>query len=115
MAAKVGVPAGVIRSTMLSENGELLDDQAESRGVIPTARPRARRLASTEKGHARNLVIPDSLYDRLCLYAQRTRIKVEAKAAGKKPVERYRSLTVSEAACNILERGLPKLRIVEDE
>jgi len=115
MAARGLVPVGVIRSTMPPENGELLDDQAESRGVIPTAKPRTRRLR-TEKGHARNLVIPDSLYDRLCLYAQRTRVKVEIKAApGKKPIERSRSLTVSEAACAVLDRGLPKLRIVEDE
>jgi len=105
---------------MPRENGELADDQAESRGVIPTAKPRARRVKSTEKGHARNLVIPDSLYDRLCLYAQKTRVKVESKAdaratPGKTPAPRYRSLTVSEALCEMLERGLPKLRIVEDE
>jgi len=105
---------------MPRENGELADDQAESRGVIPTAKPRARRIKTAEKGHARNLVIPDSLYDRLCLYAQRTRVKVEGKpdartASGRTPAPRYRSLTVSEAVCEMLERGLPKLRIVEDE
>lgn len=115
MAARAVVPDGIIRSTMPPDNGEPPDDHQESRGVIPTAKPRARRLPSTEKGHARNLVIPDSLYDRLCLYAQRTKIKVEVKTAGKKPTERTRSLTVSEAVCAILERGLPKLRLVEDE
>jgi hypothetical protein len=99
---------------MPPENGEL-DEQTEGRGVIPTARPRTRRLANTEKGHARNLVMPDSLYDRLCLYAQRTKVKVEIRTGPGRKIERLRSLTVSEAACVILERGLPKLRIAEDE
>jgi hypothetical protein len=49
-----------------------------------------------EKSHCRKLTLPDSLFDRLQLYA----IK--------------KQMTVSAAAADVLHRNLPKLRIADE-
>jgi len=105
-----------VESTLPEPNGEPSEDQAaESRGDQPGRRSRARGGQTGEKGRSRNLVIPDSLYDVLCLYARRTKIKVreERRVNGRVEKALYRSLTVSEAACRALASFLPKLRIEE--
>jgi hypothetical protein len=96
---------------MANGNGEPVDDQAEGRGGN-ARRGKALRIVkfTPEKGRARNLVIPDELYDRLCIYALKTKIKVQE---GKK--DYVRSLTVSEAACKALASFLPKLSITEEQ
>ena len=107
------MPQGLVASTLPERNGEVLDDQAgaEGRRGAPGRKGRTQRLRTDEKGRSRNLVIPDSLYDRLCLYARKTKVKV-VKPNGR---EHSRSMSVSEAACKALTSFLPKLSIVEDE
>ena len=77
-------------------------------------RRRMRRHRTDEKGRPRNLVIPDSLYDTLVLYATKTKVKVVDTTRTGQRREHARSLTVSEAACKALASFLPKLSIVED-
>jgi hypothetical protein len=115
MGARGSMPAGLVASTL---HDEPADDQAgESRGEQP-GRKRARRHRTDEKGRSRNLVIPDSLYDTLCLYARRTKVKVREERRHNGVVVQkalVRSMTVSEAACKALASFLPKLSIVEGE
>jgi hypothetical protein len=118
MGARGSMPAGLVANTLHEPNGELVDDQAnEGRGEQPS-RKRTRRHRTDEKGRSRNLVIPDSLYDTLCLYARRTKVKVrEERRVNGIIVQKalVRSMTVSEAACKALASYLPKLSIVEVE
>lgn len=76
MATQRGLLGNVVRDVgMPHDNGDLTDDQADeqSRGdANQKARaPRRRRPAITEKGKGRNLKIPDSVFRRLSLEAQR--------------------------------------------
>jgi hypothetical protein len=98
MAARGVMPPGLVASTLPETNGETDGEPADDQGRgSPLRRSRSRRRRIAEKGRSRNLVIPDSIYDRLYLYS------------------RKRKVNVSTAACDVLDRGLPKLRIVEDE
>lgn len=119
MAERDRMPPGLVENTLRHPNGESADDQAgENRGEKPGRKARTSRHRTDEKGRSRNLVIPDSLYDALYLYARRTKIKVrDEKRINGRVVEKalVRSLTVSEAACKALASFLPKLSIVEDE
>jgi hypothetical protein len=94
MAARRLLRADLVESTLPEQNGEAESNGAErSRG---------------EKPRSRNLVMPDSLYDALALYALQTKVKV------KKGRDEYRrSLTVSEAACKAIDsylRGIARSR-----
>jgi hypothetical protein len=120
MAAREQVPAGLVASTLPKSNGEPTDDQTgESRGDKPGRKARGQRYRTDEKGRSRNLVIPDSLYDSLYLYARKTKVKVrDERRINGRVVEKalVRSLTVSEAACRALASFLPKkLTIVEED
>ncbi len=99
----------------MPRNGELVDGQAagQSRGdeSPKTGKRWSRSKLPVEKGKGRNLKIPDTLFDQLCLYARTTKVK----ATDKKGKEYTRSLTVSEATCKALISFLPKgLRITID-
>ena len=74
MAARGSMPAGLVASTLL--DGESADDQAGEGRAEQPGRTRSRRHRTDEKGRSRNLVIPDSLYDALYLYARKTKVKV---------------------------------------
>jgi hypothetical protein len=121
MAAREQVPPGLVAATLHKPEAELADDpaDAEGRGGKPTRRSRSQRYQTGEKGRSRNLVIPDSLYDSLCLYARKTKIKVrDERRINGRVVEKAltRSLTVSEAACKAIANFLPKkLTIVEED
>jgi hypothetical protein len=116
MATQRGLVGPIVRNHAPAErNAELVDDLVDEQnrgGELPTRgkqrRPRAK--LPTEKGKGRNIKIPDSLFDQLCLYARRTKVK----AVNKAEKEYTRSLTVSEATCKALISFLPKLRITED-
>ena len=118
MASQRGLVGPIVRNHAPSErNGELVDDlvDGQSGGDIPTKgkrRPRAK--LPTEKGKGRNIKIPDALFDQLCLYARRTKVRLVGVDKAGREKEWVRSLTVSEAVCKFLTAGLPKLRIVED-
>ena len=78
MAGQRGLLGNVVRDLGMppERNGEPTDDQADGqgRGDAGQARPRAprrRRPPVTEKGKGRNLKIPDSVFRRLTLEAQR--------------------------------------------
>jgi hypothetical protein len=121
MAAREQVPAGLVASTLLKIGDQVddqADDQAESRGDRSGRRARTQRIRTDEKGRSRNLVIPDSLYDSLYLYARKTKVKVRPeKRINGRVVEKelVRSMTVSEAACKAIAAFLPKrLTIVEE-
>jgi hypothetical protein len=121
MAAREQVPAGLVASTLPKPDAELADDQAdaESRGGKPGRRSRTQRYQAGEKGRSRNLVIPDSLYDSLYLYARKNKVKVrDERRINGRIVEKalVRSMTVSEAACKAIASFLPKkLTIVEED
>lgn len=110
MAARGGMPAGLVASTLPETNGEADDQGGQTGRGGASGRKRRSRYQTDEKGRSRNLVMPDSLYDLLCLYARKTKVKVREKGR-----EYVRSLTVSEAACKLLASSLPRLRIVEDD
>jgi hypothetical protein len=78
-------------------------------------KPRVMRLRTyPDKGRSRNLVIPDSLYDNLCIYAKQKKVRVrEAVRENGRVItpELIRSMTVSEAACEALETAIPKLTV----
>jgi hypothetical protein len=78
-------------------NGELADEsiEGEGRGETPP-KPKSGRAPKKEKSHGRKLTLPDSLFDRLQLYAIKKR------------------KTVSAAAVEVLDRNLPKLRIADE-
>ncbi len=104
MAARGGMPAGLVASTMPPEtNGELDGDQAgaemngQSRGGLPAGRRRRRRVATGGKISGRKFQIPDSVFERLLLQA----IKKKTNA----------SAIVSE----ILNRELPQHKITTEE
>jgi hypothetical protein len=90
-------------------NGELVDDQVESRGDnAAPKRTRRRILPTAEKGRGRNIKMPDGLYDDLCLYALKKKVPC---VVGGKPNKR--SMTISEAVCLAVQRllredGAPK-------
>jgi hypothetical protein len=111
MAAREQVPAGLVASTLPKPD----DDQAgdESRGGKPRRRSSA-RYRTDEPGRSRNLVIPDSLYDSLCLYARKTKVKVrdERRVNGRLQPAHFRSMTVSEAVCKAIANLLPKDLVV---
>lgn len=79
MAAQRGLLGNVVRDVGMPRegNGELADDQADGQGrgdanEAKARSPRRRRPPITEKGKGRNLKIPDSVFLRLTLEAQRT-------------------------------------------
>ena len=87
-------------------------------GINPDGRAARRRHLTDEKGRSRNLVIPDSLYDVLYLYARKTKVKIrDERRLNGRIVQKalVRSMTVSEAACKALASFLPKLSIVEHD
>jgi hypothetical protein len=101
-------------------NGELVEELGDAQGGAEDGpskgKRRVRSKVSMEKGRGRNIKIPDGLYDQLCLYARRTKVRVVAKDKPGKEREWSRSMTVSEAVCKFIAAGLPKkLRIVEDD
>jgi hypothetical protein len=114
------VPPALVADTQ-NKNGEPVDDQAaaESRGGKSGRRSRTQRYRADEKGRSRNLVIPDSLYDSLYLYARKTKVKVrDERRINGRVVEKelIRSMTVSEAACKAIASFLPKkLTIIEED
>jgi hypothetical protein len=117
MGANGSMPVGLVASTL--READPADDQAgESRGEQP-GRRRVRRQRTAEKGRSRNLVIPDSLYDMLFIYARRTKIKTTSKrrvngiVVGTK--EGTRSLTVSEATCDAIADYLKKKGMLDDD
>ncbi len=119
MAARGSMPAELVANTSRNPNGEPSDDQnGEGRGLKPGRKVSVRLHQTEEKSRSRNLMIPDSLYDKLYLYARRTKVKAreERIVAGRRQEAVYRSMTVSEAACKALASFLPKgrLTIVED-
>ena len=97
---------------------ELGDDQAiEGRGESSGRKgPRRRNWTN---GRSRNLVIPDSLYDALFIYARKTKVKTTSRrkvngvVVGTK--EGSRSLTASEAACHAIADFLKKKGMLEDD
>jgi hypothetical protein len=121
MAARGVMPDGLVASTLPDHSNDLVDDQdGGENGEKRSIRKRTRRLKSdAEKGRSRNLVIPDSLYDQLYLYARKTKVKIrdERRVNGRIEPAIFRSLTVSEAACEALAKFLPRggLSIVEGE
>jgi hypothetical protein len=110
------MPAELVANTSRNPNGEPSDD--EGRGQKPGRKGRVRLHETEEKSRSRNLMIPDSLYDQLYLYARRTKVKAKEERIvnNRKQEAVYRSMTVSEAACKALASFLPKgrLTIVED-
>jgi hypothetical protein len=80
-------------------NGELTDDPVEGdeqgRGGKPS-KPKSGRTMKKEKSRGRKLILPDSLFDRLQLYAIKKRKNVSA------------------VAVEVLDRNLPKLRIADE-
>ncbi len=96
--SQTGLLGNVVRNVGVPRNGELDDDQVDvhTNGDAQAAekKPR-RRFVPTEPGRGRNLKVPDRLYDQMCLYARKTKIKV----LDKKGKEYTRSLTISEAFC----------------
>jgi hypothetical protein len=103
MANQRGLLGNLVRDVGTPHNGELVDDQADdqSRGAnghIKARAPRRRRPPVTEKGKGRNLKIPDGVFRRLTLEAQR--IGTDA----------------SKLVTKILDRELPaNIRIVVDD
>jgi hypothetical protein len=89
-------------------NGELADDQVDGQtngdGQVGKTATRRRRFQPMEPGRGRNLKVPDSLYDQMCLYARKTKIKV----LDKRNREYTRSLTISEAFCKAAQSLLTK-------
>jgi hypothetical protein len=81
-------------------NGDQAEELIEGEGrgdTTPKPKPRrAPKKTLEEKGKGRKLVLTDSLFDRLQLYAIKKR------------------LTVSAAAADVLNRNLPKLRIADE-
>ena len=91
MAARAVMPPGLVASTLPEANGETDGEPVDDQGRgLPLRRISSARKRIAEKGQSRNLVIPDSIYDRLYLYS------------------RKRKVNVSTAACDILDRGLPR-------
>jgi hypothetical protein len=78
-------------------NGDQVDEsiEGESRGGT-SPKLKSGRAPKKEKSHGRKLTLPDSLFDRLQLYAIKKR------------------KTVSAAAAEVLDRNLPKLRIADE-
>jgi hypothetical protein len=103
MASQRGLLGNVVRDVGTPRDGELVDDQADGQGrgdTIPAkARaPRQRRTPVTEKGKGRNLKIPDGVFRRLTLEAQR------------------RGTDNSKLVTKILDRELPtNIRIVVED
>jgi hypothetical protein len=118
MASQRGVIGPVVRNHAPAErNGELVDDLADGqRGdESPVKGKRRRAKISTEKGRGRNIKMPDGLYDQLCLFARRSKVTMSSTDRTGKQKEWKRSMTVSEAVCLLVERGLPgRYSIVED-
>jgi hypothetical protein len=77
MASQRGLLGNVVRDVGTPRDGELVDDEADGQGrgdasLAAKARaPRQRRTPVTEKGKGRNLKIPDGVFRRLTLEAQR--------------------------------------------
>jgi hypothetical protein len=92
-----GEPADDLVEGEKSRNGDVTGDPAEgeSRGGTPS-KPKSGRALKKEKSHGRKLTLPDSLFDRLQLYAIKKR------------------KTVSAATTEVLDRNLPKLRIADE-
>jgi hypothetical protein len=94
--------------------GVTTDLQASVEGDRPGGQSRVLRLRTyPDKGRSRNLVIPDSLYDNLCIYAKNKKVRVKDEIRENGRVIRpalIRSMTVSEAACEALE-SIPKLTV----
>ena len=90
---------------------------------IPLKKRRVKRYACQEgeTGRSRNLVIPDSLYDRLCRYA--LRVETEVKPEKKTVIDGvekiippvYRSPNVSEAACIAIDFYLRNKKATDDD
>lgn len=102
MASQRGLLGNVVRDVGTPRDGELVDDQADGqrRGDNGPAKPRRRprRPPVTEKGKGRNLKIPDGVYRRLTLEAQR------------------QQTDASKLVTKILDRELPaNIRIVVDD
>ena len=79
MAGQRGLLGNVVRDLGMppEHNGEPMDDPADGQGRGDASEskarsPRRRRPPITEKGKGRNLKIPDSVFLRLTLEAQRT-------------------------------------------
>jgi hypothetical protein len=104
MAARNVIRADLVESTRHETNGDGLDDHAVIGGRGPS---RARKVRGkswmAEKGRSRNLVIPDSLYDAMCILAIKTKITV-----GEGRNAHQRSLSVSEVACEAIAAYLVK-------
>jgi hypothetical protein len=117
MANQRGMPTALIRPTLPEpRNGELADESIEGeelhsgeladesadgeeqgRGVRPSrSKPNRTPKKKPEAGRGRKLILPDSLFDRLQLYAIKKR------------------KTVSAVAVEVLDRNLPKLRIADE-
>ena len=101
MAARGGMPAGLVASTMPPDTKGELDGEldgaemnVQSRGGVPGSR---RRIAAGEKISGRKFQIPDCVFERLLLQA----IKKKTNA----------SAIVSE----ILNRELPQHKITTEE
>jgi hypothetical protein len=78
MSSQRGLLGNVVRAVGMppEHNGELADDQADGQGRGDASQakaraPRRRRPVINEKGKGRNLKIPDSVFRRLTLEAQR--------------------------------------------
>ena len=103
MASQRGLLGNVVRDVGTPREGELVDDQADGQGrgdasPAKARAPRQRRTPVTEKGKGRNLKIPDGVFRRLTLEAQR------------------RGTDASKLVTKILDRELPtNIRIVVDD
>lgn len=108
MASQKGLLGNIVRNVGVPRNGELADDQVDGHsngdGQSGGTKPRRARFQPTEPGRGRNLKVPDSLYDQMCLYARKTKIKVRDK----KSREYTRSLTISEAFCKAAQSLLAR-------
>src|SRR5271156_6740469 len=114
-ARKVDRRREVFEKTSPDPISPVMDYQADSEiaGDRPRGQTRVYGLRKyPDKGRSRNLVIPDSLYDNLCIYAKhkKVRVKDEVRENGRVITPALiRSMTVSEAVCEALESSIPKM------
>jgi hypothetical protein len=103
MAARSVIRADLVESTRHETNGDASHDMTGIGGRGARGRRVRGKSWMGEKGRSRNLVIPDSLYDSLCMLAIKTKITV---GEGRRAYAR--SLTVSEVACEAIAAYLVK-------
>jgi hypothetical protein len=101
MASRLGMPDGLIRSTLpVERNGESEDGDGqagESRGSATARVRRRRRVLPGGKVTGRKFQIPDAVFERLCLHAIKKKTNPSAIVA------------------EILNSALPQHKIHTDE